>query len=212
MSQLQTTILQKLVNDEAYCRKVLPFVKPEYFEGAHKSVYRIVLDFIGKYNKLPTSEALLIDLEASASAMDEHNYPAAVKIVEDLKLHPTVEEKWLLENTEKWCKDRAVFLAIVESFQIIDGKKKDKSRDGIPDILQKALAINFDNSVGHDYINDFSRRFDFYHTVEERIPFDLDMLNSITKGGVPRKTLNIILAGCVHPETRVHIRLRKRIS
>lgn len=195
MSQLQTTILQKLVNDERYCRKVLPFIKPEYFEGPHKSVYRIVLDFIGKYNKLPTSEALAIDLEAASGAIDEQVYPAAVKIVEDLKTNPQVEEKWLLENTEKWCKDRAVFLAIVESFQIIDGKKKDKSRDGIPDILHKALAINFDNSVGHDYINDFSKRFDFYHTVEERIPFDLEMLNSITKGGVPRKTLNIILAG-----------------
>lgn len=195
MSQLQTTILQKLVNDENYCRKVLPFIKAEYFEGAHRSVYRLILDFVAKYNKLPSSKALGIDLEAASSAIEEQTYPVAVKIVEDLSTNPVVEESWLLENTEKWCKDRAVFLAIVESFQIIDGKKKDKSRDGIPDILQKALAINFDNSVGHDYIGDFEKRYDFYHRVEERIPFDLEKLNACTKGGVPRKTLNIILAG-----------------
>jgi replicative DNA helicase len=193
MSNLQTIILQKLVNDEQYCRKVLPFIKAEYFEGAHKSVYRIALDFIGKYNKLPTSAALSIELENAS--LSEAAYPVAVKLVDDLKTNPVVEEKWILENTEKWCKDRAVYLAIMESIQIIDGQKKDKSRDGIPDILQKALGINFDNSVGHDYITDFAKRFDFYHHVEERIPFDLSLMNEITKGGVPRKTLNIILAG-----------------
>ena len=193
-NQLQQTILQKLVNDENYCRKVLPFIKSEYFDAAHKTVYRIVLDFISKYNKLPTKSALEIEFQADDKVTEEI-YPHAVRIIESIDQNPTVEESWLLDHTEKWCKDRALHLAILESVQIIDGKRKDASRDGIPDILQKALAINFDNSVGHDYIVDFEKRYDFYHRTEDRLPFDLEMFNTITKGGVPRKTLNIALAG-----------------
>lgn len=190
---LQQTILQKLVNDEKYCRKVLPFIKPEYFEGSHRAVYRLILDFIGKYNKLPTHTALSIEVDAAE--LPEELYPGAVKLVDSIKENPQVEEQWLVENTEKWCKDRALFLAIVEASKIIDGSVKDKSTGAIPDILQKALAVSFDTSVGHDYLQDHEQRFDFYHTVVDRIPFDLEMLNRITKGGVPRKTLNIILAG-----------------
>ena len=193
-NQLQQTILQKLVNDENYCRKVLPFIKSEYFDAAHKTVYRIVLDFISKYNKLPTKSALEIEFQGDDKVTEEI-YPHAVRIIESIDQNPTVEESWLLDHTEKWCKDRALHLAILESVQIIDGKRKDSSRDGIPDILQKALAINFDNSVGHDYIVDFEKRYDFYHRTEDRLPFDLEMFNTITKGGVPRKTLNIALAG-----------------
>ena len=193
-NQLQQTILQKLVNDENYCRKVLPFIKSEYFDAAHKTVYRIVLDFISKYNKLPTKSALEIEFQGDDKVTEEI-YPHAVRIIESIDQNPTVEESWLLDHTEKWCKDRALHLAILESVQIIDGKRKDASRDGIPDILQKALAINFDNSVGHDYIVDFEKRYDFYHRTEDRLPFDLEMFNTITKGGVPRKTLNIALAG-----------------
>jgi replicative DNA helicase len=193
VSNLQLTILQKLINDEKFCRKVLPFIKTEYFEGAHKGVYRIILNFISKYNKLPTSTALSIELESAD--LSEETYPQAVKIVESLNENPVVEEKWLEEHTERWCKDRAVFLAIMESIQIIDGKSKTKAQTAIPDILQKALSINFDNSVGHDYIADADDRFDFYHKIEDRLPFDLEMFNTITKGGVPKKTLNIALAG-----------------
>lgn len=193
-NQLQTTILQKIVNDEKFCRKVLPFIKTEYFDSAHKCIYRLVLDFITKYNKLPTRAALDIDFQNKAET-SEDLYPKAVSILESLDQNPQVEETWLLENTEKWCKDRAVFLAIMESIEIIDGKKKDLSKDAIPDILHKALGINFDNSVGHDYLQDFEKRYDFYHRVEDRLPFDLELFNTITKGGVPRKTLNIALAG-----------------
>lgn len=193
-TQLQTTVLQKLVNDEKYCRKVLPFIKTEYFDPAHKTIYKLVLNFIGKYNKLPTRAALEIDFQNNAD-VDEELYPHAMQVLQAVDQNPVVEETWLIENTEKWCKDRAVYLAIMESIQIIDGKKKDISRDGIPDILQKALGINFDNSVGHDYLGDFEKRYDFYHKVEDRMPFDLAMFNTITKGGVPRKTLNIALAG-----------------
>ena len=193
VANLQLTILKKLINDEQYCRKVLPFIKTEYFEGANKSVYKVILDFIGKYNKLPTSTSLGIDLDSAN--LSEEIYPEAVKIIDSLGENPVVEDKWLLEHTEKWCKDRAVFLAIMESIQIIDGKSKTKVQTAIPDILQKALSVNFDNSVGHDYIANSEERFDFYHKIEDKLPFDLDMFNTITKGGVPRKTLNIALAG-----------------
>lgn len=193
-TQLQTTILQKIVNDESFCRKVLPFIKTEYFDSAHKCIYKLALDFIGKYNKLPTLPALQIEFENHGEVTEEL-YPHAVRVLESTAENPVVEQAWLLENTEKWCKDRALHIAILESIQIIDGKKKDASRDGIPDILQKALGINFDNSVGHDYLGDFEKRYDFYHKVEDKMPFDLEMFNTITKGGVPRKTLNIALAG-----------------
>lgn len=193
-ANLQTTILSKLIHDENYARRVLPFIKTEYFQQKeHKVVHRLAVDFIAKYNKLPSVDSLSIDLQNSDVA--EENFSAASKLIDDLREDQKVESEWLINNTEKWCKDRAVFLAIMESIQIIDGKKKDLTENAIPDILQKALAINFDNRVGHDYIADFSERFDFYHRVEEKIPFDIDMLNVITKGGLPRKTLNIILAG-----------------
>ena len=208
-TQLQTTILQKLINSEAFCRKVLPFIKGEYFDSAHRCVYKLALDFIVKYNKLPTKAALQIEFENHAE-VTEDLYPHAVRVLESVAENPVVEESWLLDNTEKWCKDRALHIAILESIQIIDGKRKDATREGIPDILQKALAINFDNSVGHDYLGDFAKRYDFYHKVEDKMPFDLEMFNTITKGGVPRKTLNIALAGCVHPDTPVRIRFRKK--
>lgn len=193
-TNLQTTILSKLIHDEHYARRVLPFVKTEYFQNReHKVLHRLVIEFISKYNKLPSVESLGIDLQNSEATEDE--FTSASRLLEDLKSDHKVEHDWLINNTEKWCKDRAVFLAIMESIQIIDGKKKDITQNAIPDILQKALAINFDTRVGHDYINDYGDRFDFYHRVEEKIPFDIDMLNTITKGGLPRKTLNIILAG-----------------
>ena len=192
-NQLQLTILQKIVHDEKYCRKVLPFVKTEYFDSNHKVIYRLILDFIIKFNKLPTHTALEVDFQNHAE-VNEENYSPVTKILDDLKSNPEVEENWLLANTEKWCKDRAVHLAILKSAEIIDGRRTDVSRDGIPDLLQKALAINFDDSVGHDYIGDFEKRYEFYHRIEDRLPFDLEKFNLITKGGVPRKTLNIALA------------------
>ena len=193
MALIQETILQKLVNDETYCRKVLPFIKPEYFEGSGKVVYKLVLDFIGKYNKLPTGLTLSIDLD-KADVREEH-YPGAVQLINNLKVNPDVEEKWLIENTEKWCKDRAIYLGIMEAIKIIDGQNKELGPGAIPDILQKALSINFDDSVGHDYFIDSDDRFDFYHRVEERLPFDLEMLNKITKNGVSKKTLNVLMSG-----------------
>ena len=191
---LQLTVLQKIVHDEKYCRKVLPFIKTEYFDEHHKVIYRLILDFISKYNKLPTKTALEVDFQ-NAKEVTEENYTPLTTILESLKDNPPVEENWLLASTEKWCKDRAIDIALIDSIQIRSGEKKDITREAIPDILQKAIALTFDTSVGHDYIGDFAKRYDFYHRVEDRLPFDLEKFNLISKGGVPRKTLNIILAG-----------------
>ena len=193
MANLQATILQKLVHDETYCRKVLPFIKLEYFEPEYKVVYKLILDFIGKYNKLPNETTLGIDLDHSD--VSEEIYPAVERVLDEVKANPVVEESWLLTNTEKWCKDRAIFLAVMKSYEIIGGNDRDLGPGAIPDIFQKALGITFDDSVGHDYLTDWEKRYDFYHRKEERIPFDLEMFNKITKGGIPKKTLNIILAG-----------------
>jgi replicative DNA helicase len=193
VANLQLIILQKLVNDEQFCRKVLPFIKPEYFFGGHKAVYKIVLDFIAKYNKLPNVTALSIEVDAADLAEDV--YPEASKTIELLGADAAVEPKWLLEQTEQWCKDRALTIAIAEACTIIEGKRKDVTNHAIPEILTKALGISFDTNVGHDYIDDATQRYDYYHKIEDRLPFDLEMFNAITKGGVPKKTLNIILAG-----------------
>lgn len=209
-SNLPQIILQKIVHDENYCRRVLPFIKPEYFEGSYRSVYKLVLNFIAKYNKLPSAPEL--DVELDGAELGEDLYPHAAKIIESFSENPQINDTWLMENTEKWCKDRAILLAIVQAGEIIEGRKKGATVGAIPDLLQKALSINFDNSVGHDYYEDADDRFDFYHRIEEHIPFDLEMFNKITKGGLAKKTLNIILAGCVHPSTPVRIRVRRPLS
>ena len=191
---IQTIILKTLVQNEDYCRKALPHLKPEYFEAEHKPVYDLFLQFIGKFNKLPTSSVLDIELQSSQYA-NRPNTNDIVKLIHELDNKVEVDMSWLLNTTEKWCKDRAVYLAIMESIGIIDGKNKQLSEGAIPEILTKALAVSFDANVGHDYIENADDRFSFYNEKEERIPFDLDKLNEITKGGVTNKTLNIILAG-----------------
>jgi replicative DNA helicase len=195
-TQLQAIILKKLVSDEQYCRKVLPFIKSEYFDAEHRAVYSVILNFIAKYNKLPSKDSIEIEFSSSQDLkLNESQHAACSTIISDLANPVDVEPNWLLSTTEKWCKDRALYLAIMQSIQIIDGKSKDLTEIAIPDILQKALSINFDDSVGHDYLTDFLKRYDFYHRTEDKLAFDLDMFNTITKGGVPRKTLNIALAG-----------------
>jgi len=194
MSQdVPTIILQKLATDEKFCRRVLPFVKPEYFEKEHRVVHGMLLCFLEKYNRLPTRTTLSIDLPSTD--VTEEQYPGTVHLIESLSTPPEVEEQWLIDTTEKWCKDRAVYLAIMEAIQIIDGKAKDKTQGAIPEILQKAISVSFDSSVGHDYLDDSSDRFDFYHRVEHKLPFDLEMLNRITNGGLTKKTLNVFMGG-----------------
>jgi len=182
-----------LTNNEDFLRKALPHIKKEYFEDQHKAVYDIFLQFVTKYNKLPTPAILEVEFQES----EYSNRPIAnetLALIKSLHDDNAVETEWLIESTEKWCKDRAVYLALMESISIIDGNT-DKAEGAIPDILTKALSVTFDTNVGHDYFENVEERYEYYHQKEDKIPFNIELLNTITKGGVPRKSLNIILAG-----------------
>jgi len=192
--RIEQTILTNLIHDEQYCRKVIPFIKREYFAERKESIlaYEIV-EFFNKYNKPASKEILAIEVGNRKDLSDKE----LVELTDHIgKLnHEKTNEDWLLENTEKFCKDRAVYNAILASIKIIDGNDKVHTQDAIPSILSDALAVSFDNHVGHDYLDDHNSRYDFYHRVEEKIAFDLEMFNKITKGGLSKKTLNIALAG-----------------
>ena len=194
MSRLETTILRNLIHNEDYMRKVMPFLKKDYFTDENeKVVFNLVSTFIEKYNKPPTIEAMLITLQNSNLA--EGVFKDANETIKVLEVTEKSTPEWLLDETEKFCKDKAVYNAILQSIGIMEGRDKVITKDGIPALLQDALSVCFDNSVGHDYFEDANSRFEFYHRVEERIPFDLDIFNKITQGGMPNKTLNIALAG-----------------
>jgi archaellum biogenesis ATPase FlaH len=194
MKNLQTIILQTITSNEEYCRKVIPHIKPEYFENEKKPVYELILGFISKFNKIPNVSALEVEFQVSP-AFSRSDANEILSCIQTLDKGEPCDSDWLLHKTEDWCKQRAVVLAIVKSISIIDGKDKQNSEGAIPDILSKALAISFDTNVGHDYLENVDQRYDFYHTIEEKTPFDIELLNTITKGGVSRKTLNIVLAG-----------------
>ena len=193
-TNLEQTILRNLLTDEKYMRKVLPFIKPDYFEGIYRILFREAGKFVSKYNKLPNAESFKIELDQSDKLSDEQ-YNLAMDIVPQLFSGDKVDNQWLIDTTEKWCQDRAIYNAIMESISIIDGKHETLTNGALPDLLTKALGVGFDLKVGHDYVENADQRFDFYHTEESRIPFDIEYFNKITKGGVPNKTLNIALAG-----------------
>jgi archaellum biogenesis ATPase FlaH len=175
-------------------RKVVPFLKGDYFtDTADRSTYELITGFISKYNKCPTVEALEIALQNSN--FGEGQFKETYELVKSLNQNQPSEEKWLLDETEKFCKDKAVYNAILRSISVMDGRDTQLSKDGIPTLLQEALSVCFDNSVGHDYFDNSNERYEFYHRLEARIPFDLDLFNKITQGGLPNKTLNIALAG-----------------
>ncbi len=175
-------------------RKVLPFIKNDYFEGVYRQLFKQVGLYVQKYNKLPTQESFKIELDDADNFNDEQ-YRHAVEILPEIFRTEKIDDEWLIDKTEKWCQDRALHNAVMESISIIDGKHQSLSKNALPEILSDALAVNFDANIGHDYIENFSERYEFYHKEEERIPFDLDYFNKITKGGLPNKTLNIALAG-----------------
>ena len=175
-------------------RKVLPFIKPDYFEGVYRILFKEVGKFVAKYNKLPSAESFKIELDQSDKLTDDQ-YNMAMDIVPQLFTKNESDEQWLMDTTEKWCQDRAIYNAIMESISIIDGKHDTLTKGALPDLLTKALAVGFDLTVGHDYIENVEDRYEFYHRDEDRIPFDIEFFNKITKGGVPNKTLNIALAG-----------------
>ena len=194
MEKIETTILRNLLFNNDYCRKVLPFIKNEYFENLHeKVVFEEICKFIVAYDGLATKEVLLIETEKRTD-ITEDTYKTICDYVSNLDNTPA-DTNWVTDTTEKWCRDRAIYLALMESIKIADGQDDKKNRDAIPTILQEALAISFDDHIGHDYLNDYEDRFDSYHRKEDKISFDLDYFNKITKGGIPNKTLNICLAG-----------------
>ena len=192
--RIEQAILSNLIHSEEYCRKVVPHLKKEYFSD-HKeaSIASLLIKFFEDYNKPASPEIVAIEV-GNLKGLTDKEVPELTEYVKQLdKAEPNQE--WLIQQTEKFCKDRAVYNAILDSIKIIDGRDKLHQQDAIPSILSNALAVCFDNHVGHDYIEDFANRYDYYHRVEEKVPFDLEMFNKITKGGLSKKTLNIALAG-----------------
>ena len=192
-NQLPTHILNHLLNNEDYCRRVVPYLKNEYFEGTHKTVFDLIVNFVSKHNKLPTSKILELELKKIKAPEDILNN--ASRLVTEIAEKSDIDTDYLITESEKWCKERAVYNAIMDSIGIIDGKDNERSEGAIPEILSTALGVSFDEAIGHDYIDNSDERFDFYNRKEDRIPFDLEYFNKITKGGLPNKTLNIALAG-----------------
>jgi replicative DNA helicase len=194
MEQVEFLILRNLLYNEEYLRKVLPFIKSEYFENVNqKIVFEEIVSFVQEYNKLATKEIICIEVENRKDITDT-SFTEVVHLINSLEDVP-VELNWIIDTTEKWCRDRAIYLALMDSIHIADGKDKERNRDSIPSILSDALAVSFDTHVGHDYLEDYEQRYESYHKKEEKIEFDLEFFNKITKGGLPNKTLNIALAG-----------------
>ena len=194
MERIETTVLRNLIYNEEFSRKVIPFIQPDYFEQrSEKVVFEEITKFIVKYGSAITIEALNIETDNRTDLTE-----AEVKEVRDinnsLKDIPA-DYQWLMDTTEKWCRDRAIYLALMESIALADGQDDAKGRDAIPTILSDALAVSFDNHIGHDYLEDYEERYELYHKKEDKIQFDLEFFNKITKGGIPNKTLNIALAG-----------------
>jgi replicative DNA helicase len=194
IERIEETILRNLLHNEEYYRKVVPFLKAEYYENYHeKIIFEEIAEFSSKYDKVPTKEILTINLQNRNDLTDE-SFQSSVQTVSSLS-DDWVDYDWLLDATEKWCQDRAIYLALMSSIKIADGGDKKLSRDAIPSILQEALAVSFDEHIGHDYIEQATDRYEFYHRKEEKVPFDLEKFNFITKGGISNKTLNVALAG-----------------
>jgi len=194
MDKVEFLILRNLLHNEEYVRKVIPFIKAEYFEDANqKIVFQEILSFVQEYNQPTTKEVLCIEVEKRKD-VNEDSFKQLIHLIECLDDVP-VEFGWLVDTTEKWCRDRAIYLALMESIHIADGEDEKKNRDSIPSILSDALSVSFDTHIGHDYLLDYEQRYESYHRKEEKIEFDLEYFNKITKGGLPNKTLNIALAG-----------------
>ena len=194
MEKVEFLILRNLLHNEEYLRKVIPFIKPEYFEDNHqKIVFEEIQNFVEKYNQMATKEILCIEVE-NRNDINDSSFKEVVGLITSLDEEMS-EFNWLVDTTEKWCRDRAIYLALMESIALADGTDEKKGRDAIPSILSDALAVSFDAHVGHDYLADYEQRYESYHRKEDRVEFDLEYFNKITKGGLPNKTLNIALAG-----------------
>ena len=189
--QIETLILRNLMLNEEYTRSVIPHLKLRYFDEPYRAVFNEIINFVTKFNKLPSADALNIELRNNPKVGSD-----SLALIPEISVQEgeqTVE--WLTEKTEKWCQDRAIYLAIMDSISIIEGKHETLDKNALPDVLSEALSVNFDMRVGHDYVDDSDMRYDFYHRDEEHLPFDLEKFNKITKGGLVNKSLNVALAG-----------------
>ena len=194
MEKVEVLILRNLLYNEEYLRKVIPFIKPEYFEDINqKIIFEEIVSFVNEYNESATKEVLYIEVE-KRNDINDTSFKEITQMISYLEDVPT-DFDWLVDTTEKWCRDRAIYLALMESIALADGKDEKKDRGAIPTILSDALAVSFDSHVGHDYLLDYEARYESYHRKEDKIEFDLEYFNKITKGGLPNKTLNIALAG-----------------
>lgn len=194
MERIEQTILSNLISNETYTRKVIPYIKEEYFsDSTDKVLFDVIQKFVIKYNQLPNKEVLYVEVEKRKDLTEDSYKEINTKIANFT--NNNLDNGWLNDVTEKWCKERAVYLALLESVKIADGKHSEKTKDAIPSILQEALGVSFDTNIGHDYIEDFQSRYEFYNRKEDKIPFNLSYFDKITKGGISNKTLNIALAG-----------------
>jgi len=195
--KIESIILRNLLFNPDYTRKVLPFLREDYFhDSCEKRVFVQVEQFIQKYSSAPTVEALGIIL-SEQNGLSQGEFDSCIEIVNELSKDKdkSNDQSWLVDETEKFCRDKAVYNALMESIQLLDDKKGNRTRNSIPEILSSALSVSFDTSIGHDFVSDSDKRYEFYHRTEEKIPFDIEYLNKITNGGVPSKTLNVVLAG-----------------
>lgn len=212
MNSIEQIILNNLIKNETFSRKVIPFLTKEYFQDrSERFVFETISEYIIKYNSLPTKEPLFILIDKNKIVSDDEIKKISTIVDNISKDVDPIDQEWLASETESFCREKAVYNAIMESINIIDGKSNN-AKGAIPEILSKALAVSFDPNVGHDYIQDYEKRYDFYHLTEKKISFDLEYFNAITKDGITPKTLNVVMAGCVHPNTKVSIRYRKRTS
>ena len=192
---IENTVLAALLYNEEYARKTLPFIQEEYFANQKdRLIFKLISQYVGKYNNLPSLEAIVIDL-SNKQGVNESLFKETLSEIKDLKSDKGTELQWLLDQTEKWCQDRAIYNAIMSSIQILDDKNGQTTKGAIPQILSDALSVSFDTHIGHDFMEDALARYEFYHTKEVRVPFDLDLFNKVTQGGLPKKTLNVCLAG-----------------
>lgn len=208
---IENLIIQNLMSSDEYMRKTLPYIQNDYFtDNKHKVLFRLISNYVDKYNSIPNYDTIKLEL-SNVDGITEKLYHESYELLSQISQQETKNDmKWVIDTTEKFCQDKALYNAIMKSIEIMDEKNSKLPKGAIPKLLQDALGVTFDNSIGHDYIESALERYEFYHRKEEKIPFDLHYFNEITKGGISRKTLTVVLAGCVHPDTKVKIRFRKK--
>jgi replicative DNA helicase len=191
---LETTILSNLIYNEEYCRKVFPYIKEEYFDDNHlKKIFSVYYEYVNKYKEPPSIEALKISIDKRTD-LNEQSFKDINAVVDDFKLDEKTNQEWLIHETEKFCQDKDLYNSIRRAILILDGQDKEHDKGAIPKLLSDSLGISFDTHIGHDFLEDFDARYDYYHRKEERLPFDIEIFNKITKGGLPRKSMTVLLA------------------